>query len=135
MLLEEPVPFSHWMDDSFSFLWNYFLATLQTINHDPLLLPRLSLLRKYLTRTFRGRRYLLKKPSRGQRSRSNAKTIRQLKSQLSDPLRRFKAIRQNILQRKKKRIAPHLISLSRKGKKRLVKKHLRIFHNRYKTWF
>ena len=51
---------------------NILLSQLSSVNNSPLELIRFNLIRLFLTKTFRGRSHALGKPSRGQRTWSNA---------------------------------------------------------------
>lgn len=53
---------------------NVFLSKIISINNNIFELKKLNQIRKYLIRTYRGRRLALGKPSRGQRTWSNART-------------------------------------------------------------
>lgn len=53
-------------------IFNMYLSQLTGVNNDIFELIKFNMIRLYLIRTFRGRCFALGKPSRGQRTRSNA---------------------------------------------------------------
>ena len=77
---------------------NIFFSQLTSINHIDVELHRSNLIRLYLTRTTRGRSHALGKPSRGQRTWSNAWNSYKLPSLT----RKFISDFQKVLQKEKK---------------------------------
>jgi len=64
------------LDKPFLQVINYYLSSCLSINDTLRNMTNLGLLRLYLIRSYRGRAYLLRKPSHGQRTRSNARSAK-----------------------------------------------------------
>lgn len=110
------------------------MAHLASINHSISDLTTLNLLRLYLIRTFRGRAYVLRKPSHGQRTRSNANSAKAHNSLLNHYLQEYrkhlqlqlKSLRKETFYRKKKgTVKPPKIKLKRMRKTPLDSLYIR----------
>lgn len=130
-------PLSKRLDKPFIRSLNKYLAFFTSINHPVKDLITLNILRLYLIRSFSGRSYLLRKPSHGQRTRSNAKSAKVNNNNLVRHIREYKQhlqlqIRslQKVTYFRGKKVAP-------KQPKVLQKKmtHLSLFHPRIQKWF
>ena len=107
---------------------NMYFSQAISINHSIFELMTINLIRLYLTRTFRGRAQALGKPSRGQRTWSNAWTAyrhnKTLRHFVRDVAARQKKIR-NVLSLNKKKIQRKIKKIIHKRRKspRLFKKN------------
>ena len=110
LLKNTDVPFSH-LDQSVSDALNVLFSQITSINHQLSDLKRANLIRLYLTRTTRGRSHALGKPSRGQRTWSNAWNAKKLNNTTRD----FISSYQKILQKDKKEIKKNYKKVEKKS--------------------
>lgn len=118
----------------FQFL-NRLFGSLHSINHSPISFYKLPMLRKYLIRTFRGRRFVMRKPSHGQRTRSNGKTAKKLHRSLDYIILQFRRNYKKTLNQKKHKFDARFEFSKKKSKKKLKKWHKRVTLTKYINWF
>lgn len=94
---------------------NMYLSQMSSVNHEIETLLRYNLIRLFLIKTFRGKAQALGKPSRGQRTWSNAQTS----SKIVSPLKTFVSEMRKTYFKKKK--------VESKNKK-ILKKKIKISH-------
>lgn len=104
------VPFSS-LDRYVSDSLNILFSQITTINHQLTDLHRSNMIRLYLTKTTRGRSHALGKPSRGQRTWSNAWNA----YKLGNPTRDFISSYQKILQKERKEVKRDFKKVAKKS--------------------
>lgn len=131
------IPLPQRLEKPFMRSLNRYLAFFTSINHSAKDLMTLNVLRRYLIRSFGGRAYVLRKPSHGQRTRSNAKSAKVNNNILVRHIREYKRhlqLQLKSLQKvtyfRGKKIAP-------KQPKVIQKKmhHMGLSHPRIQKWF
>ncbi len=108
---------------------NLFFAQLTSINNDYFLMLKYNLVRLYLIKSFRGRAQALGKPSRGQRTWSNAWTA----YKYNTTIRSFVSLTYQTLQKGKREEKVNFKLLKKKMKK--VKHKVKIKKAKPNAWF
>jgi len=100
--------------------FNVFLSKLISINHSLFELQKFNFIRLFLIKTHRGRCHAIGKPSRGQRTRSNASTAFNINKTIRHFIQEVKKI--NVVEKKKESLNMKFVKKKIKTKAPKVKK-------------